>query len=98
MKTYRSTDELDSMYREGKWKEGTQRNMVAAVLRSGMTRTLDSLLDRLDGPAYWETVRHKDKNGKPSEDSWLMQEAGGIRRSLMYHLNGLKKDGLVKVG
>jgi hypothetical protein len=26
-----------------------------------------------------------------------MQEAGGIRRSVMYHLNGLKKGGFIKV-
>ena len=26
-----------------------------------------------------------------------MQEAGGIRRSVMYHLNGLKKCGFIKV-
>jgi hypothetical protein len=32
-----------------------------------------------------------------SKDSWLMQEAGGIRRSVMYHLNGLKKGGFITV-
>jgi hypothetical protein len=32
-----------------------------------------------------------------SKNSWLMQEAGGIRRSVMYHLNGLKKGGFIKV-
>jgi hypothetical protein len=68
---------------------------VAAVLRSGTPWTLDSPVKELDGPAYWETIKHKDKNGKPLEDSWLMQDAGGVRRSVMYHLNGLWKDGLV---
>jgi hypothetical protein len=97
MKTYRSTGDLDSKYLEGKWLEGTQRHLVVAVLRSGMPWTVDSLVKVLDGPAYWETVRQKDKNGKPSDDSWLMKEAGGIRGSVMYHLNALRKDGLVKV-
>jgi hypothetical protein len=64
---------------------------------AGTAWTLDSLLQRLDSLAYWETVKQKDKKGKPSEDSWLMRKAGGIRGSVMYHLNGLKNDGLVKV-
>jgi hypothetical protein len=95
--TYHSTGDLEKQYLKGKWREGTQRNLVAATLRSGTPWTLDSLVKELDCPAYWETVRHKDKNGKPSKDSWLMQEAGGIRRSVMFHLNGLKKGGFIKV-
>jgi hypothetical protein len=46
---YRSTDDLDKQYLKGKWREGTQRNLVAAVLRSGTPRTLDSLVKELDG-------------------------------------------------
>ena len=68
-----------------------------AALRSRTAWTVDSLVKELDSPAYWETVRHKDKNGKPSGDSWLMREAGGIRGSVMYHLNGLRNEGLIKV-
>jgi len=26
-----------------------------------------------------------------------MMKAGGIRRSVMYHLNGIRKDGLIEV-
>jgi hypothetical protein len=97
MKTYRSTSELDKKYREGKWRERTQRNLVAAAFQSQKSWTVDSLVAELDGPPYWETVRRKDKDGKPSEDSWLIVEAGGIRGSVMYHLNELGKDGLLKV-
>jgi hypothetical protein len=94
---YRSTDDLKRAYSEQKWREGTQRNLVAAALLSRKSWELDSLTEKLNGEAYWETVVHKDKNGRPSEDSWLMMKAGGIRRSVMYHLNGLRKDGLIKV-
>lgn len=97
MKTYRSTNDLSRAYLEGKWREGTQRNLVAAALRSQESWELESLVAKLDDRPYWETVVHKDKNGRPSEDSWLMKKAGGIRRSVMYHLNGLSKDGLIIV-
>jgi hypothetical protein len=97
MKTYRSTGGLDSECLQGKWREGTQRNLVVAALRSRTTWTVDSLVKELDGPAYWDTVRHKNKNGEPSGDSWLIQKAGGIRGSVMYHLNRLSNDGLIKV-
>jgi hypothetical protein len=97
-KTYCSADDLEKKFRDGEWQEDEQRYLVvAALLDSKTPRTLESLVKQLDGPAYWETVRHKDKTGKPSEDSWLIREAGGVRRSVMYHLNALKKDGLVKV-
>lgn len=95
--TYCSTGDLDRAYLDGEWREGTQRNLVAAALRSRKSWKLDSLVEKLDGPAYWQTVVHTDKNGRPSEESWLMMKAGGIRRSVMYHLNGLRKDGLIKV-
>jgi hypothetical protein len=97
MKTYRSTGDLERQYLEGKWREGTQRHLVVAVLHSGTPWTVDSLVKVLDGPAYWETLRQQDNNGKPSEDSWLMKKAGGIRGSVMYHLNALANAGLVKV-
>ena len=97
MKTHRSTNALDRAYLEGKWREGTQRNLVAAALRSGKPWTLQSLVTKLDGPAYWNTVKHKNKNGEPSEESWFVTTADAIRGSIRYHLNELKNDGLVKI-
>jgi hypothetical protein len=92
MKTYQSTGDLEKQYLAGRWREGTQRNLVAAVVRSGKPWTLESLVEELDGPAYWERVRQQDKNGK-SEDSWFMAKAGGVRGSIMYHLNRLRCQG-----
>jgi hypothetical protein len=97
MNTYRSTGKLEKKYQEGEWREGTQRNLVAAAFQSQKSWTVDSLATELDGPPYWETVRRKGKDGKPLEDSWLMMEAGGVRGSVIYHLNGLSKDGLLNV-
>jgi hypothetical protein len=97
MRMYCSTGELNRKYQESEWREGTQRNLVASALLSRSSWELESLVEKLDGPAYWETVVHKDENGRPSEDSWLMTKAGGIRRSVMYHLNGLRKAGLIKL-
>jgi len=97
MKTYQCNSDLEKQFLAGKWREGTQRNLVAAVLRSGEPWTLDALVDELDDSAYWGTIKVKDKHGKPASDSWLMMEAGGIRGSVMYHLNGLDKAGFVKV-
>jgi hypothetical protein len=88
---------LERAYSEGKWREGTQRNLVAAALCSRKSWELDLLVEKLNWPAYWATVVHTDKNGRPSEDSWLMTKAGGIRRSVIYHLNELRKDELIKV-
>ena len=96
LKTYRATRNLAQKYRDRIYREGTQRNIVvAALLDSGTSWTLESLFKRLDNPVYWATV--KDRNGRPSEDSWLMQDAGGIRLSIRYHLNALERNGLVEV-
>jgi hypothetical protein len=98
LKTYRATRNLGQKYRDRIYREGTQRNLVVgALLNSGTSWTLDSLFRKLDNPVYWATVKHKDRNGRPSEDSWLMQEAGGIRLSIRYHLNALEKNGLIEV-
>ena len=69
--------------------------MVATLLRCGIPQTLDSLVEKLDAPTYWAAVRRKDRNGNPLQDSWFIQKAGGVRGSIRYHLNELKKDGLV---
>ena len=96
MKSYRSTPKLVQNYHEGHYKVGKQRYyVVRALVESKSPRTLDNLFDELNDWPYWSTVKHKDRNGKPSEDSWLMLEAGGIRRSIKYHVDALEKAALV---
>jgi hypothetical protein len=98
VKTYLSKPMLVENHRKGKYKPGTQRHFVAsALVDSRRPRTLDDLFDELNDWPYWATVRRKDREGKPSRDSWLVQQAGGIRNSIRYHLNGLERDNLVTV-
>jgi hypothetical protein len=95
--TYSPTDKLDEYYRKGKYREKTQRYLVVrALLESSRPLSLDELFEKLNKPPYWDTVRHKDRTGKPSHDSWLVQKAGGIRDSIKYHLDALEKGGLIK--
>jgi hypothetical protein len=99
LKTYRATRDLGQKYKEGKYREGTQRKLVAAaLLASAIPRTLESLFEELNTSIYWATLKHKGRNGEPAMDSWLMQNAGGIRCSVKYHLDALEKSGLVEVG
>jgi hypothetical protein len=96
MKSYRSTPKLVQNYNGGKYKVGSQRHcVVRALVESKSPRTLDDLFDELNDWPYWSTVKHKDRNGKPSRDSWLILEAGGIRRSIKYHLDALEKTALI---
>jgi hypothetical protein len=60
-----------------------------AALRPGKAWTLDSLVKALDGPAYWETFKRKDKNGKPSENSWRIRKARYSRLQFCITLNTL---------
>lgn len=94
--TWLKTRALSKKYDDGKFREGTQRKLVVAtLLRCETPQTLDSLVEKLDSPSYWATVRRKDRNGKPLQDSWFIQKAQGVWGSIRYHLNALKKDGLV---
>lgn len=98
-KTWFRTRALGMEHNDGKYREGTQRRLVVAALLSCETpQTLDSLVEKLDNPAYWATVKRKDRTGKPLESSWFIQKADGILGSIRYHLNALAKDGLVAVG
>jgi hypothetical protein len=94
--TWLRTRALSRKYDEGKFREGTQKKLgVATLLRYATPQTLDSLVEKLNAPTYWATVRRKDRNGNPLQDSWFIQKAGCVRGSIRYHLNELKKDGLV---
>ena len=93
--TWLRTRNLEKKYNDGKYK-GQRKLVVAALLRCETPETLDALVKKLNPQAYWDTVRRKDRNGKPLEDSWFIQKAGGIPGSIRYHLNALKKDGLVE--
>lgn len=96
--TWSKTRALSRKYDDGDFREGTQRKLVVAALLLGeVPQTLDSLVEKLT-PAYWATVRHKDRNGKPLEGSWFIQKARGVPGSIRYHLNALRKQGLVEVG
>jgi hypothetical protein len=78
LKTYRATRDLSQKHQQGKYGEATQRNLVvAALVDSGTPQTIDSLVKKLDAPPYWATVKRKDRNGKPLESSWLIQNAKG---------------------
>ena len=95
--TYSSTPKLASRYEGGKYKERTQRYLVVKeLLSSTRAFSLQELFDRLNKPPYWDTLKHKDANGRPLDTSWLMQKAGGVRASIRYHLNALEKDGCVE--
>lgn len=97
--TWLRTRALRKKYDNGEYREGTQRELVvAALLLCETPQTLDDLVENLDAPVYWATVRRKDRDGKPLEDSWFIQKARGIPGSIRYHLNELRKDGLVELG
>jgi hypothetical protein len=99
VKTWLKTRALSKKYDDGKFREGTQRKLVVAtLLRCETPQTLDSLVEELDSPTFWSTVRRKDRSGNLSPDSWFIQKARGVRGSIRYHLNALRKGGLVDLG
>jgi DNA-binding transcriptional ArsR family regulator len=96
MKTYRTTPSLAKSFDGGKFREDTQRYLVARALLKLQHANLDILVKTLNNPVYWSTVRRKDQNGNPAADSWFVQEGGGVRASISYHLRALEKARLVE--
>jgi hypothetical protein len=95
---WRKTNALEVKFKQGKYREGTQRYVVVSELRRlERAETLESLTETLTAAPYKTTVKRKDKKGEPLKDSWFVQQAGGIRGSILYHLNALVKDGAVSV-
>jgi len=96
METYRAASGLSKKFEQGKYRKNTQRYLVVRELLKLKSASLDTLVGKLDNPVYWSTVKHKDRNGIPKVDSWFVQEGGGVRSSVHYHLRELEKGGLIE--
>jgi len=83
-------------YAEGRYETLTQKYLVVrALVESKKPPTLDELFEELNAPPYWARVKHKGPDTEPDLNSFLMRDFGGIKPSIGYHLNRLKKQGLV---
>jgi hypothetical protein len=84
--TWLKTRALSRKYDEGKFREGTQRKLgVATLLRYETPQTLDSLVEELNSPTYWATVRRKDRNGNPF--AGFMVHSEGSRCPRLYSIS-----------